>query len=89
MTRSKKNIQLPQGVQAIGLTEEQFARSWGLSPSQIAELRRVNPDLLPRARRAGKRKLYSRIEAEEKFHQLPFWDEAESDGGAEDEWSVN
>ena len=89
MTRSKKEIQLPQGTQAIGLSEEQFARSWGISPSQIRELRRLNPDLLPRARRAGTRKLYSRTEAEEKFHQLPFWDEDESDGGAEDEWSVN
>ena len=88
MTRSKSDIHLPQGVQAIGLTEEQVARSWGISPTQFAELRRKNPELFPRARRAGNRKLYSRIETEEKFHQLPLWEDDEIDADT-DEWSVD
>ena len=89
MTIAKKDICLPDGVQAVGLTENQVACLWGISPSQFAELKRKNPELLPRARRAGSRKVYSRIESEETFHKLPFWDEDEGAADLDDEWSVN
>ena len=89
MTIAKKDICLPDGVQTVGLTEDQVARLWGISPSQFAELKRKNPELLPRARRAGSRKVYSRIESEETFHKLPFWDEDEGAADPDDEWGVN
>jgi hypothetical protein len=91
MTIAKKDILLPPGVQAVGLTEEQVARLWGISPAQFAELRRHKPDLVPKARRIGGRKVYSYNESVEKFHQLPWWDDDESgvDADTDDEWGVN
>ena len=89
MTIAKKDISLPDGVQAVGLTENQVACLWGISPSQFAELKRKNPELLPRARRAGSRKVYSRIESEETFHKLPYWNEDEGAAASDDEWDVN
>jgi hypothetical protein len=88
MTIAKKDIALPTGVQTVGLSEDQVACLWGISPSQFAELKRKTPELLPRARRIGSRKVYSRIESEETFHKLPFWDD-EKEGGADDEWGVD
>ncbi|WP_243369190.1 hypothetical protein [Microvirga solisilvae] len=86
MSKSKKDIQLPHGVQAIGLSEEQVARNWGISPNLFAKLRRESPHLFPKPRRLNNRKVYSRIEAEEKFHQLPMWEDDDSNA---DEWSVD
>ncbi len=88
MTIAKKNIFLPTGVQTVGLSEDQVACLWGISPSQFADLKRKNPELLPRARRIGSRKVYSRMESEEIFHKLPFWDD-EKDAGTDDEWGVD
>jgi hypothetical protein len=90
MTIAKSNICLPSGVQAVGLTEVQVAGLWRISPSQFAELRRHNPDLVPKARRIGGRKVYSYAESVDKFHQLPFWDdESGVAADTDDEWGVN
>ncbi len=67
----------------MGLSEIEAAKVYGLSPSAFACL---DAKFKPRARRAGERKLYSRIEVEEMFHRLPLWDESETPG---DEWSIN
>jgi hypothetical protein len=82
MTIKKKEIALPPGVITLGLTEQELARNWGVSPTQLAEL---DPKYKPQPRRIGGRKVYSRIEAEVKFHELPFWDES---AHSDDEWSV-
>jgi len=84
MTIRKKDIQLPPGVQTIGLSEYEAAKVWGVSPTQFAK---IDDSIKPRARRLGERKLYSRVELEAKFHELPFWDEDQS--GGEHAWSVN
>jgi hypothetical protein len=86
MTRRKKEVELPQGACAIGLTQEQAAGVWGISPTLFARLEKENSDLIPPARRVGNRKLYSRVELEQKFHALPYWDEPEND---DDEWRVS
>jgi hypothetical protein len=83
MTISKKDIQLSPGVRTIGLSEYEAAKVWGISPTQFAK---IDGALKPRARRLGDRKVYSRIELEAKFHELPFWDDDVCPG---DEWSVN
>jgi hypothetical protein len=85
MTTSKSEIGLPPGVQAMGLSEEEAARFYGVSPSTFATLDRA---LKPRARRVGNCKRYSRAEAEEAFHRLPFW-EPDHDGGASDELTID
>jgi hypothetical protein len=85
VTTRKKDIQLPHGVRAIGLSPQQAAIFWGISPNHFAQIEREQKDLLPKARRLGNRKLYSEIELEQKFHELPFWD----DSGNDDEWAVN
>jgi hypothetical protein len=86
MTIRKKEVVLPIGVQAIGLSEQQAAAYWGITPSLFARLEREQNHCFPRPRKAGDRKLYSRIELEEKFHQLPYWDD---DGDCNDDWGVN
>jgi predicted DNA-binding transcriptional regulator AlpA len=88
MTIAKKDILLPTGVQAVGLSEDQVAHLWGISPSQFAELKRNNPELLPRPRRLGNRKVYSWIESVETFHNLPFWDD-DGAAGLDNEWGVD
>jgi hypothetical protein len=82
MTKRKSDIQLPNGMKAIGVSQEQAAISWGISPSQFAGLER---DMIPRPRRAGNRKVYSVAELEQKFLELPFWDE---DAVSDDDWQV-
>jgi hypothetical protein len=82
MTAKKKEIILPEGVHTMGLSEQEAAKVYGLSPSAFSAL---DPRFKPRARRAGDRKLFSRIETEEMFHRLPFWDE----GSLSDSWSID
>jgi hypothetical protein len=86
VTTKKKDIQLPQGVRAIGLSPQQAAIFWGISPNHFTQIERERSNLLPKARRLGNRKLYSESELEQKFHELPFWDE---DGDDSDEWAVD
>ncbi|MBX7132909.1 MAG: hypothetical protein K1X67_09560 [Fimbriimonadaceae bacterium] len=83
MTTAKKNIALPQGAFVLGLSEAEIARAYGISQNQFAKLDRR---FKPRARRAGNRKLYSAIEAERLFHELPFWDEEDDNNSPDNEW---
>jgi hypothetical protein len=87
MTSKKRDIQLPQGVKAIGLSPQQAASVWGISPNHFTQIEREQQHLLPRARRVGNRKLYSESELKQKFHELPFWDDEDRDNG--DEWGVD
>jgi hypothetical protein len=82
LTIKKNNIVLPPGIATVGISETELARVWGISPTQLSEL---DQSYKPRARRVGKRKLYSYVEAQAKFHELPFWDEQDSN----DEWRVS
>jgi hypothetical protein len=86
VSKKKNSIQLPEGIQVIGLSQEQAARCWGVSPNHFTTLEKMT-GLVPRARRAGDRKLYSWIELQEGFHKLPFWNDEGDD--PEDEWRVN
>lgn len=74
MTQKKSDIHLPEGVAQLGLTEAEVAKMWGVSPNQFA---RLPAHLKPVARRLGQRKLFSRIESEQMFHQQPEWVEDE------------
>lgn len=70
----------------MGLSEAEAARVYGLSQSAFAAL---DPKYKPRPRRAGDRKLYSRIELEASFMELPYWDEGEGGRTDDDEWSMD
>jgi hypothetical protein len=89
MTRKKIEILLPEGVLAIGLSEEQVAKSWGVSPDQFRSLRAEHPEVVPKARRLGNRKVYSRIEIEDAFHRLPHWDEDRPMGARHNGWAMD
>lgn len=82
MTTRKQDIILPPGVATVGLSEQELARVWGISPTQLADL---DPKLKPLARRVGGRKLYSYIEAMQRFHELPLWNTADAN---DDEWRL-
>lgn len=86
MTKKKTEVVLPQGVSAIGLSEEQVATSWGVSLGTFQEIKTDHPDIVPRARRLRNLKRYSRIESEDAFHKLPYWDE--TGPKPDNEWSI-
>lgn len=89
MTTRKKDISLPPGVQAMGLSEIEAARFYGLSPTAFAAL---DSRYKPRPRRAGDRKIFVRTELESSIMELPYWDEGSGPGKGQnggDEWSVD
>jgi hypothetical protein len=87
MTISKKNVQLPEGIPPIGVSEAEAAKLWGISHSAFSKL---DAEIKPKARRLCGRKVFAYIELQNDFLKLPLWDDNEGTNTDDDDgWSVN